>query len=147
MKLLEAIARRLPAPRLTRGRVIAAFAVALACDALQIVLGPAGWLAPDELLDLIAFVLISWLIGFHVLLLPTFAVEFIPAIDMLPTWTGCVAAVVALQGRAQRNAPPAPTSLISAPPPIHSPPLLTDAPPQPPPASHRSSDQADANPS
>jgi hypothetical protein len=146
VNLLDAIARHLPAPRLTKARIAAAFGVALACDALQVFFGPLGWWAPDEVLDVIAFGLITWLIGFHVLLLPTFAVEFIPVIDMLPTWTGCVAAVVALRSRAQRNAPPA--SMTAAPPVIHSPPQLADASPQsPPPSPQRSSDPADANPS
>jgi hypothetical protein len=36
------------------------------------------------------------LIGFHPLLLPTSVLEFLPLADMLPTWTGCVAIVVAL---------------------------------------------------
>ncbi len=145
-KLLDAIARRLPAPRLTATRIVAAFAVALACDALQILLGPPGWLAPDEVLDIIAFAIITRLIGFHVLLLPTFAIEFIPGVGMLPTWTGCVAAIVALRGRAQRNAPP--TSVIAAPPAVHSPPQLADAPPQlPTTGPQRSSNPADGNPS
>jgi hypothetical protein len=39
-------------------------------------------------------VVVSRLIGFHPLLLPTFALEFVPLTDMLPTWTGCVALVV-----------------------------------------------------
>jgi Ca2+/Na+ antiporter len=34
------------------------------------------------------------LLGFHWLFLPTFVVEVIPEIDMLPTWVGCVAYVV-----------------------------------------------------
>jgi hypothetical protein len=51
-------------------------------------------------------VVISRLIGFHPLLLPTFVLEFIPAADMLPTWTGCVALVTAIRQR-QQPAPPA----------------------------------------
>ena len=45
-------------------------------------------------------------IGFHPLLLPTFVVEFIPLVDMLPSWTACVALVVSLRKRQQ--APPTP---------------------------------------
>jgi hypothetical protein len=37
-------------------------------------------------------------------LLPTFAVEFIPVVDMLPTWTACVVAVIALRKRQQSSA-------------------------------------------
>jgi hypothetical protein len=45
------------------------------------------------------------LLGFHPLLLPTFVVEFLPVADMLPTWTGCVALVVALRKRQQPSVP------------------------------------------
>jgi hypothetical protein len=40
---------------------------------------------------------VSALIGFHPLLLPTFLIEFVPVADLLPTWTGCVALVVAMR--------------------------------------------------
>jgi len=157
MKLFDAIASRLPAPRLTKGRVIAAFLVALSCDALQILLGPMGWLAPDEVLDAFAFAIITWLIGFHVLLLPTFAVEFIPVVDMLPTWTGCVAAVVALKNRAARtsSASSPSFSVITPPPPAMPPPPLlpgaspriADSPPRLPGESPVFQDPPDPNPS
>jgi hypothetical protein len=43
------------------------------------------------------------------LLLPSFVLEFIPLADMLPTWTGCVALVVALRKREQvGTSPPLP---------------------------------------
>ena len=51
---------------------------------------------------------VTWrLIGFHPLLLPTFALEFLPVVDMLPTWTACVALVVSLRRKQQAaQAPP-----------------------------------------
>jgi len=76
-----------------------AYAVAIATDVLQIALGPFGIAFADEALDVIAAVATSRLLGFHPLLLPTFVVELIPVVDMLPTWTGCVAIVVALRKR------------------------------------------------
>jgi hypothetical protein len=88
-------------PPLTRTRVWAAYAIAIATDALQLVLGPFGWVFVDEVLDLVAMVAVSRAIGFHVLLLPTFAIEFLPVTDMLPTWTGAVALVVGLRRRQQ----------------------------------------------
>jgi hypothetical protein len=71
-------------------------------DALQIPLQ----LPPlPEIIDVVAMLLTSALIGFHLLLLPTFAIEFIPVVGMLPTWTGCVAAVIALRlARSERAA-------------------------------------------
>ena len=50
---------------------------------------------------LVTAVLMWRLLGFHPLLLPTFIVEFLPVTDLLPTWTGCVAVVVALRKRQQ----------------------------------------------
>jgi hypothetical protein len=79
---------------LTRGRIVLAIAIAGATDALQIALGPLGWTFVDEIADVVAMILISLLIGFHPLLLPTFILEIFPLVDMLPTWTGCVGAVI-----------------------------------------------------
>ena len=80
---------------LTRSRIRAAYAVAIATDVLQFGLGPFGWAFADEILDVIALIATTSLLGFHPLLLPTFVLEVIPVLDVLPTWTGCVALVVA----------------------------------------------------
>lgn len=110
---------------LTGLRIALAVGIALATDAIQVALGPLGWAFFDEVMDVIAMVLISVLLGFHPLLLPTFVVEFVPLVDMLPTWTGCVGAVILLRKRTQsRNVPP-PTTV---------PPVQTVA-PKPPPGS------------
>jgi len=89
--------------RLTIGRIIGAFAVAVIADGIQLSLGPLGWGPFDEVVDVIAMVLISWLIGFHILLLPTFIVEVLPVVDMLPTWTACVLTVIALRRRGEHG--------------------------------------------
>jgi hypothetical protein len=86
---------------LSRSRILTAYAVAAAVDVLQIVGGPLGWVFVDQALDVVAAVLMWRLLGFHPLLLPTFVVEFLPVADLLPTWTGCVAVVVALRKRQQ----------------------------------------------
>jgi hypothetical protein len=86
---------------LTRTRIRAAYTVAAAVDVLQIVGGPLGWVLVDQALDVVAAVLMWRLLGFHPLLLPTFVVEFLPVADLLPTWTGCVAVVIALRKRQQ----------------------------------------------
>jgi hypothetical protein len=105
LKLPSFLQKLAVTPLLTRGRILAALVVALAADGFQLALGPLGWTFADEIMDVIAMILISWLIGFHALFLPTFAVEFIPVIDMLPTWTACTVAVIALRKREQRNHP------------------------------------------
>ena len=84
---------------LTRSRIRAAYAVAIATDVLQFGLGPLGWAFFDEILDVIALIATTRLLGFHPLLLPTFIVEMVPVIDVLPTWTGCVALVVAMRNK------------------------------------------------
>lgn len=96
---------------MTRTRVRLAYATAIAVDVAQWVLGPFGWAFTDEILDVVAAAVISWAIGFHPLLLPTFALEFLPVADMLPTWTGCVAIVVMLRRREQPP-PPGPGEVI-----------------------------------
>ena len=90
---------------LTRARIRAAYGVAVATDVLQFALGPFGWAFTDEILDVIALIATTRLIGFHPLLLPTFVLEVVPVIDVLPTWTACVALVVATR----RKQPPPPS--------------------------------------
>jgi hypothetical protein len=79
-------------------------------DVFQFLLGPLGWTFAGEILDVAAMILIWRAIGFHPLLLPTFALEFLPVTDLLPAWTGCVALVVALHRKQQAASgqPPAP---------------------------------------
>lgn len=104
--------------RLTRLRMALALIVAALADGFQ-VLFPVP--PVPEIIDVVAMVLTSLAIGFHLLLLPTFVVEFVPLVDMLPTWTGCVVAVIALRKRETAPVNPA----------ASSPPVI--APPQPPP--------------
>ena len=120
------ITRLLQAPRITTLRMVLAVAVALVTDALQFGLGPLGWVIIDQGLDTVAMVLTTWLLGFHLLLLPTFIVKLVPVADELPTWTACVIAVIALRKRDQAKAP-TPANTLSAsdkPPSPDSPPLL-----------------------
>jgi hypothetical protein len=86
-------------PELTGWRMALAIIVALVADGLQLFLGPIGWVFSDEVIDVVAMVVTSFLIGFHVLLLPTFLLEIVPVVGMLPSWTGCVLTVIALRRR------------------------------------------------
>jgi hypothetical protein len=88
-------------PKLTTRRMTIALVMAVIADGLQIALQPVP-LVP-EIIDVIAMALAIWALGFHILLLPTFVVELLPLVDMLPTWTGCVAAVIALRKRDERS--------------------------------------------
>jgi hypothetical protein len=90
-------------PELTPVRIAAALLIALVADAVQIGLGPFGLAWVDDLLDVVVAVLEVALLGFHPLLLPTFVLEVVPVVEYLPSWTGCVLAVVALRRRAARR--------------------------------------------
>jgi hypothetical protein len=107
--VFKALLASVETPVLTQERVRLAYAVAVTTDLLQLILGPFGWAGADELLDVTAMILTWRLIGFHPLLLPTFALELLPIADMLPTWTGCVAIVIALRKHQQARMPPPPS--------------------------------------
>jgi hypothetical protein len=117
LKRIAGIARFFVVPRLTRARIVFAFVVSGITDGLQLALGPIGWVFLDEALDAVAMVLTCAALGFHMLLLPTFVIELIPVADMLPTWTGCTAAVVMLRRRAEAplKAPPVLPSAVNLP--------------------------------
>ncbi len=131
MIMLEKLNNLFRPAKLSRARIILALFVAVVADGLQILLPVPP--AP-EIVDVIAMALTMWLLGFHVLLLPTFVVEFLPLVDMLPTWTGCVIAVIALRKRDPKPAPPATDVVESnrvAIPPAQSGPPKIDLPPDP----------------
>jgi hypothetical protein len=95
-------------PPLTATRVVLAVLIAVAADGLQFFLGPFGWTFADQIIDVIAMILITLTIGFHPLFLPTFVAEFVPVLGMLPTWTGCVVLAVYMMGKREQNATPTP---------------------------------------
>lgn len=88
-------------PLLTRQRIRLAYVVALVTDALQIVTGPFGLVGLDQILDVAAMILTTRLLGFHMLLLPTAILEFVPLLGLLPTWTGCVALLISIRKKEQ----------------------------------------------
>lgn len=104
---------------LTRARIGWAIAVAVIADGLQfagtIFGGPLAWVGFVEGVDVIAMILTTLILGFHPLLLPTFVVEFIPFVDMLPTWSACVGAVIFLRKRSQAEPPPVVTATSNPP--------------------------------
>ena len=114
-KLLDHLTTRFAPPQLTRTRIGLALAIAVVADILQVVLVPLEWAFAQQIVDAIAMGLTILVIGFHPLLLPTFVFEFIPFVDMLPTWTGCVITVIALRKRGQQNTPPVQPKLSEKP--------------------------------
>jgi hypothetical protein len=84
------------------GRVRAARALALVVDLGQIVLLPAFLPAVAspvaDVVDVAAAVALILLVGWHWAFLPTFLVELVPVVDVVPTWTAAV--FLATRGRA-----------------------------------------------
>jgi hypothetical protein len=84
-----------PAPR-GRGRrpPWLPFAVAIGADAIQWLLLPlffAGVVSPwDEVLDVAIAIVLIRMVGWHWAFLPTFVVELLPVVDLVPSWTMAV---------------------------------------------------------
>jgi len=97
MNILHNLSRLHHVPTITGTRMAVALIAAVIADGLQIFLQAVPF-APQGI-DVVAAVIVNMAIGFHILLLPTFVIELIPVIDDLPTWTGCVLAVIALRKR------------------------------------------------
>ena len=71
-----------------------AWLVALAADGIQILLLPlfvAGFLSPATVLvDLVAALILTRLLGWHWAFLPTIVAEAFPGFDLFPTWTAAL---------------------------------------------------------
>ena len=82
---------------LPRSRFRAAMILALTVDALQIIGSPLlaeGALSPlDDILDLVAAVVLVRLLGWHWEFLPSLIAELVPGVDLIPFWTLAVANV------------------------------------------------------
>ena len=83
-----------------------AWLVALAADAIQIIALPLfafGGISPaDTVVDLIAALTLTKLLGWHWAFLPTLLAELTPGLDVFPTWTAAVIFVLWRQSRDER---------------------------------------------
>jgi hypothetical protein len=128
-------------PRLTQNRIILAFAVAIVADVIQFpitaVTATGIFSIPGELADFVldCFVMVAtcFLLGFHWALLPSLFVELVPGLDLLPTWTACVAFVVWQRKKEQAAPPPRPVVDVRAVEVATEPPAARLTPPPPPP--------------
>jgi len=94
-----------PRPPLSRTRIRAAWAIALAVDAIQIpadATGPVGWLLGAGL-DVVTMVIMWTMLGFHWAFLPSFVTEAVPYLNLAPFWTLAVA--IATRGRGDADLP------------------------------------------
>jgi hypothetical protein len=80
-----------PIPLSPRSRFRAALILAMAADALQIVVFPLfaeGALSPaDDVLDVAVAAALVNLLGWHWEFLPAFLAELVPGVDLVPFWT------------------------------------------------------------
>jgi hypothetical protein len=80
-----------PLKIIDRGRVRAAFAVAIGADVLQIALFPLfaeGIISPlDISVDVLVCLVLTRLVGWHYAFLPSFILEMVPMADLIPSWT------------------------------------------------------------
>jgi hypothetical protein len=81
----------------TRWRFRAALILAVAADALQILVLPLfaeGAFSPaDDVLDVVVALGLVQLVGWHWEFLPAFAAELVPGVDLVPFWSIAVAGV------------------------------------------------------
>jgi hypothetical protein len=93
----------------------AAWLIALAADAIQIVFFPmfAGGAVSflNDGLDLVVAFVLTMLLGWHIAFLPALVTELIPGVDLVPTWT----AAVFFATRGMRTSDPAPPGAPSPP--------------------------------
>ena len=75
-------------------KVLIAGAVALFADFLQVILFPLffeGAASPfDDVLDVAVAGILTALLGWHWVFLPSMAAELVPGLDMAPFWSGAV---------------------------------------------------------
>lgn len=75
----------------SRTTLIAAYALAISADLIQICFVPLlseGIASPiDDFLDIVMCVILCLLIGFHVAFLPSFFIKLVPVLNIAPTWT------------------------------------------------------------
>jgi hypothetical protein len=78
-------------PLSPRWRFQAALILALAADALQIIVFPlfaeGAWSPADDVLDVAVAAGLVHLLGWHWEFLPTFFAELVPGVDLVPFWT------------------------------------------------------------
>jgi len=84
-----------------------AWLVALAADGIQILLLPlfvAGGFSPaDAVIDIVAAVTLSRLLGWHWAFVPTLLAELLPGFDLFPTWTAAVFYVSSQRARSPQG--------------------------------------------
>jgi hypothetical protein len=83
-----------------RSTVVAAYVIAIAADALEVGLAPVmseGFISPlNNIVDVVACIVLTMLLGWHIAFLPSFMIKLLPVVDFAPTWT--LAVLIATRG-------------------------------------------------
>jgi hypothetical protein len=107
----------------SRFTLAAAYAIAVGVDILEIGLTPLfseGIASPlNDVLDVIAAALLTILVGWHFVFMPSFLLKLVPVVEIAPTWTIAVVIATRSQWMTKKNASQ-PTSVNSQPPVIPS---------------------------
>ncbi len=93
-------------PLLTPRRIWIARGLAVLVDLVQ-ALPPLEVPPVNQIVDVATAAVMTWLVGWHWAFLPTFVVEALPIVDLVPSWT--LAVLIATRGR---MAPAAPTVTV-----------------------------------
>jgi len=95
-----------PGGRSNASRVRLARGIAIAADAVQLLLLPlfaGGFVSPvNDALDVVIGLVLVRLVGWHWAFLPSFVAELVPGLDLVPSWT--VAVWFATRSRAPNSA-------------------------------------------
>jgi hypothetical protein len=106
-------------PKWKSKRVLLAVGIAAMADLIQLPLTALQLTgigaAPGEILNVMMgcalMAAISFLIGFHWFMIPTLLAEFVPGVDLIPTWTGCVIFLIGNQ-KLQQQPPKIPIATV-----------------------------------
>ena len=82
---------------LTPRRIWIARGLAVLVDLAQVALLPAELTPLNNVIDVATAIALVALVGWHWAFLPTFAVEMVPFVDLVPTWT--LAVMIATRGK------------------------------------------------
>jgi hypothetical protein len=74
-----------------RSTLVLAFAIAICADAIEMGLMPVfseGFASPaDDFLDAVVCLILTLMLGWHFVFMPSFLFKLIPMVDLAPTWT------------------------------------------------------------
>ena len=108
---------------LDRNKVVAARAIAVIADAVQIGLLPlfmeGALSSANDVLDVVVALALTALVGWHWAFVPAFLTELVPFLDLVPSWTAAVFIATRNSGvpiEAKDVTPPQPSLTAGKPP-------------------------------